>query len=230
MGTTGRNARDYVGGWTYESSADPVLSARPGPLDRVLSVHAEQKPRERMVLYALVFGLAPRRCLEIGVRFGGGSRIIAAALRDLAASGHEARLACVDPAPEPDFDWDAELGELATLIREPSPDALGAARDALGGAVDFAFVDGNHDEGPTRADLKGVRAVAADDAVVLCHDAYHEPVRRAIHSVVTRGWYHDCGMVCTTHNPGRFVEPDKPVTYGGVRMLRVRRTSRAGND
>jgi len=204
-----------VGNWTYRSSDDPRLKARAQRLATAFDVHAEQKPRERLLLYAMVFAMAPDRCLEIGVRFGGGSRIIHAALSDL---GH-GTLVSVDPFPEPDFDWET-IADRATLIRGSSPGDLPRAMEIAGGLFDFVFVDGDHTEKSCAADLGGVLGVAATGACVLCHDAYHEPVARAIDDAVASGGYRDCGMIGTTLNDGLFVEPNKKVRYGGVRMLR----------
>lgn len=204
-----------VGHWTYRSSDDPRLRAKAERLPTAFSVHAEQKPRERLLLYSMVFALAPARCLEIGVRFGGGSRIIHAALSDL----DHGRLVSVDPFPEPDFDWETIAGR-ATLIRGYSPAELPRAMDAAGGLFDFVFVDGDHTEKSCAQDLEGVAQVTAPGAYILCHDAYHEPVERAIDAAVRTLGYLDCGMACTTLNDGCFVEPNKKVRYGGVRMLR----------
>src|SRR5688572_29036457 len=50
---------------------------------------------DRMMLYALVRGLRPERTLEVGVRWGAGARIIAAALED----GGAGRAVGLDPEP-----------------------------------------------------------------------------------------------------------------------------------
>lgn len=125
----------------------------------------------------------------------------------------------MDPFPEPDFDWET-IADRATLIRGYSPAELPRAMDAAGGMFDFVFVDGDHTEKSCAADLGGVLEVAAPGAVVLCHDAYHEPVERAIDAAVAQRGYQDCGMIGTTLNDGLFIEPNKKVRYGGVRMLR----------
>lgn len=202
--------------FTFRSSDDPLLRAQPNRLATTLTAHADQKPRERVLLYALIFALAPRRCLEIGVRWGGGSRIIHAALSDLGAGV----LVSIDPEPALEFDWSL-MADRATLIRGRSPEDLTRCRDAAEGPFDFVFVDGDHTEAAVRSDLGGVASVTAPGANVLLHDAYHPPVSRGIDAVLAAGApFADLGMIATTRNDGVRVETGKPLTYGGVRWLR----------
>lgn len=202
--------------WTYRSSDDPLLRSQPLRLTTAIIAHADQKPRERVLLYALVFALAPERCLEIGVRWGGGSRIIHAALSDLGRGV----LVCVDPAPELEFNW-GQIADRATLIIGRSPDELPDAMARAGGHFDFVFVDGDHSEASCRADLLGALSVTEPGANILLHDAYHPPVARAIDGVIaeTRR-FADLGMVARTLNDGVHVETGRRIPYGGVRWLR----------
>jgi len=202
--------------FTFKSSDDPLLRAQPWRMTTALIAHADQKPRERVLLYAMVFALAPRRCLEIGVRWGGGSRIIHAALSDL-NHGH---LVSIDPEPALEFDWQT-LADRATLIVGRSPQDLPRCVAAAGGLFDFAFVDGLHNEESVLSDLRGVAEVTAPGATILCHDAYHPPVERGIDRALAEGLpFTDHAMLATTRNDGTRVETGKTVTYGGVRMLR----------
>ncbi len=202
-------------GFTFRSSDEPLLRAQPWRMATTLAARADQKPRERVLLYATVFALAPARCLEIGVRWGGGSRIIHAALSDL---GH-GTLVCIDPEPALEFDF-SELSDRATLIVGRSPDALDEAQAAAGGQFDFVFIDGDHSERGVSADLAAVARVTSPGAVILLHDACHGPVLRAITAALTTGYYADCGDIATTRNEGVRVETGQSVVYGGVRMLR----------
>jgi len=203
--------------WTYRSSTEATLTAQPSRLATALTAHADQKPRERVLLYALVFALGPRRCLEVGVRWGGGSRIIHAALADLGRGV----LVGIDPAPALEFDWPEAFGDRATLVVGASPADLPRCVEAAGGAFDFAFIDGEHSEGAARADLEGVVGATDPGATILLHDAYHPPVARAIDGALRAGLpLADCGLLATTRNDGTHVESGRTVTYGGVRMLR----------
>ena len=201
--------------FTYRSSDDPLLRAQPHRLATALTAHADQKPRERVLLYALVFALAPRRCLEIGVRWGGGSRIIHAALADL-AHGH---LVSIDPAPALEFDWQL-LADRATLIIGSSPADLPRCRTAADGPFDFVFIDGDHSEAACFADLQGVAEITAPGANILLHDAYHPPVERAISRALRDLPFADVAMPAATRNDGTHVETGRVIPYGGVRWLR----------
>jgi predicted O-methyltransferase YrrM len=204
--------------WTYRSSDDPVMRALPNRLTTALLAHADQKPRERVLLYSLVFAFAPQRCLEIGVRWGGGSRIIHAALSDL----NQGVLVGIDPAPALEFDW-STIADRAHLITGSSPAALPQAADLAGGLFDFVFIDGDHSEKGCRGDLEGVIPFTTPGAIILLHDAYHPPVARAIDAVLNSGApLTDCGFLATTLNNGTHVESGRTVPYGGVRMLRKR--------
>jgi predicted O-methyltransferase YrrM len=203
-------------GFTFVSSTEASLLAQPERLCTALTAHADQKPRERVLLYALVFALAPQRVLEIGVRWGGGTRIIRAALADVGRG----RIISIDPAPALEYPWE-NVSDLATLITGASPQALPRAREAAGGAFDFVFIDGDHSYDAALADLQGCIDITAPGAVILLHDAYHPPVQRAIDKVLSlSNAYVDCGLLATTCNQGHRAETGATVTYGGVRMLR----------
>ncbi|MBS0196461.1 MAG: class I SAM-dependent methyltransferase [Planctomycetes bacterium] len=203
--------------WTFRSSADPVLTAQPNRVATALTAHADQKARERLLLYSLVFAAAPARVLEIGVRWGGAARIIHAALSDLG----QGRYVGIDPQPAVEFDWDSTIGDRSTLIVGSSPDALNACKDAVGGLFDFVFIDGDHSEPGAWNDLRGVREITSPGAAVLLHDCYHPPVARAIRRAISELGYIDCGVLAATRNDGVHVESGRTVTYGGVAMLRV---------
>ena len=201
--------------WTYRSSDDPLLRAQPERLATALTAHADQKPRERVLLYALVFALAPSRVLEIGVRWGGGSRIIHAALSDL----QHGTLVGIDPEPALEFDWN-QIAERATLVVGRSPDDLPRAVEAAGGHFDFVFIDGEHSERAAWSDLSGVIPFTEPGCNILMHDAYHPPVARAIERGLAELPLADLGMIAQTRNDGVHVESGKMIPFGGVRWLR----------
>ncbi|MBL8760164.1 MAG: class I SAM-dependent methyltransferase [Phycisphaerae bacterium] len=201
--------------FTFKSSDDPILRAQPHRLATALIAHADQKPRERVLLYALVFALAPRRCLEIGVRWGGGSRIIHAALSDLS----QGVLVSIDPSPALEFDWSL-IADRATLVIGSSPADLPRCRAAVDAPFDFVFIDGDHGEKSCHADLQGVADITAPGASILLHDAYHPPVDRAITRALRELPFADVAMPATTRNDGLHVESGRTMTFGGVRWLR----------
>jgi predicted O-methyltransferase YrrM len=174
---------------------------------------------ERVVLYSTVFGLRPRRSLEIGTHKGGSATIIIAALDDIGAGS----LICVDPNPvvAPET-WD-KISHRATLLSGNSPEILSRAKEAAGGSFDFALIDGDHSlEGVVR-DIEGVLPLLADQAFLLFHDAHFDPVKDGIDRMLSkhRARLVDCGMVSVE----RTEDPDgQPrVCWGGLRMLRFSR-------
>ncbi len=68
----------------------------PGNLAAVLTAPAEMLLPERLLLYSLIFGLRPKRYVEIGT-FRGGSTVIACAAMDDVGEG---KILCIEPNPE----------------------------------------------------------------------------------------------------------------------------------
>jgi len=158
---------------------DAGLSTR---VSTILDAPAELLLPERLLLYAIVRGLRPRRCLEIGTHFGGSTTIIAAALDDVG----EGRLTCVDPNPLVPADVWASVAHRATMIRRCSPGALVEAYTQAGGEFDFVFIDGDHTTPGVIRDVEGVLEVAAPGAHLLFHDSHYWEVEAAIDTCVTR--------------------------------------------
>jgi predicted O-methyltransferase YrrM len=193
---------------------EPMLVAQPERFDAVLSSQALLAWRERVYLYASVFAFAPERCLEIGVFEGHSSRIIHAALSDL----DHGRLFAVDPKPRVSFDWQADLGDRATLVTGASPDDLARIAATAGGPFDFVFLDGNHEYENVLADFRGIVGVTRPGAMILVHDAYYEPSRQAMDDAVAEGLpLTDCGIVCTTKSDG--TQEGRDVSYCGFRQF-----------
>jgi predicted O-methyltransferase YrrM len=183
-------------------------------MDTLLDAPAELLLPERVLLYALVRGLRPERCLEIGSHFGGSTTIIGAALDD----GSDGRLVCVDPNPlVPAAVWET-VAHRATMLRGYSPAILPAARAEAGGDFDFIFIDGDHSREGVVRDVDGVLDVAAPGAHLLFHDSHYFEVAAAIGDCLTRhsGVLVDCGTVSTMSTP----EIDG-ARWGGFRLLRV---------
>jgi predicted O-methyltransferase YrrM len=172
-------------------------------------------PREQVLLYAIVFASGPERCLEIGVKHGGGSRIIHAALTDLGRG----RLIGLDPAPDLKFDW-AEIADRASLLVGKSPDDLGRAADLAGGPFDFVFLDGDHCASGVDRDFEGLAAVTRPGAMILCHDAYYEGVSAGIANAIARGLpFQDRGLLARTPHPLVHETLNTLDTWGGMRLL-----------
>lgn len=189
---------------------------------RVAVVNGEQSwmtMPERLLLYALVAGLAPERTLEIGTFLGGSALIIAAALDDVDGG----RMWCIDPDPRVAADDWGRIEHRATLIAEGSPEALAKAREMAGAPFDFALIDGDHSLAGVRRDIEGTLAVLADESWILFHDAHFGDVRVAIDEAVAarRGELHDAGMLS-----GHSTVDENGVVWGGLRLLRFTRRAK----
>jgi predicted O-methyltransferase YrrM len=204
---------------------DPVLRAR---MDLLLDAPAMLLLPERILLYALVRGLRPRHCLEIGSHFGGSTVITVAALDDVG----EGQLICIDPKPQIPAETWSTLTHRATMIVGTSPQALKEARQTAGGDFDFIFIDGDHKREPVIRDVEGVLDIAAPGAHLLFHDSHFWQVREALDACVAKypGRLFDCGML-SAFGTGAVVTPEGITTrMGGLRMLRVAPEANAGNE
>ena len=166
--------------------------------------------RERLLLYALVFALAPDRVLEIGTFKGGSARIVSAALNDLGRGG---RLVTIDPFPELiEIDW-SSVAHNAQSVKGYFPrdfQRSSALRDLR---FDLVFVDGDHSHEGLLADLRYLPRILRRDSYVLLHDASHPEVGRAIDESIAECGYRDCGKVARITN----ISEGEP--YGGMRLL-----------
>jgi len=190
----------------------------PSRIDVVQGKQSWMSMPERVLLYGLVAGLAPKRTLEIGTFLGGSALIIAAALDDVGAGS----MWCVDPDPRvEEADW-SRIAHRATMVAKPSPAALDEARSLAGDGFDFCLIDGDHSRDGVRRDIEGTLPVLADESWILCHDAHFHEVREAIDEAVAvhPGRLHDAGLV-SAHS----TTDDNGVVWGGLRLLRATRTS-----
>jgi cephalosporin hydroxylase len=169
---------------------------------------------DRVMLYALVRGLRPERVLEIGVRWGGGARIIAAALEDTGGSG---RAIGIDPEPEALRARPRELFGRYEVLRGYSPTAVPEAVAKLGGPLDLAIIDAMHTHDHVLADLRGVAPHLSPGGHVLLHDTYHQGIDQAVAEVMAElPDFVDCGFL--TRHPEL---SDAPVAYQGLRLVRL---------
>lgn len=191
----------------------------PGRVQYLLDAPAELLLPERLLMYALVRGLRPERCLEIGTHFGGSTSITCAALDDVGTG----RIVCVDPNPLVPADLWATLAHRASMIRGTSPGALPEAVALAGGLFDFVFIDGDHTHAGVVRDVEAVLTVAATGAHVLFHDSHYWEVGSAIDECVARhpGRLVDAGTLSAL-STDPIQAPDGSVArWGGFRLLRV---------
>jgi predicted O-methyltransferase YrrM len=174
---------------------------------------------ERLTLFALAFGLRPRRYLEIGTLRGGSALVVAAAM---AAAGHAGRLVLLDPEPQiaPEH-WERLAGR-ATLLRARSPEALPQAQEAAGGPFDLALIDGDHTCAGVLRDAEGLLPYLADGAYVLFHDGFYSEIAQALRAFAERhpDRVTDCGLL--TREVTVHAEGGNQVRWGGLRLMRIR--------
>lgn len=111
--------------------------------------------------------IAPQRVLVIGNAFGWSTIALALTFPkakivaiDIEASGVQSTNELIDRN---------HLSARAIVAESPKGVA-GAAKEHLGGPVDFCLIDAMHDNASLVADFGAVRAVSTPDACVLCHD------------------------------------------------------------
>lgn len=186
----------------------------------VHDVPAWLSAQERIVLHALVVGLQPTRVLEIGTFQGGSTVIMCAALDDLGGG----TITCVDPNPRvADETW-SRVSHRATMVPEPSPEAVATAKDVAGGQFEFAFIDGDHSLDAVMRDIEATLPVLTDDAHMLFHDAHWWEVEQGIDAILARypDQLADAGMVSA--GDSIIVEDGQTQRWGGMRLVRFRRS------
>lgn len=197
--------------------------SRPNHFDVIDKAPVLMTWSERVVLYATVIGLRPKRVLEIGTHRGGSAAIIVAAMDDLG----EGLLCCVDPQPVIDPAHWATIAHRATLFTGGSPAILSETTKAAGGSFDLAFIDGDHEEPGVVADIEGTIPLLADSAYMIFHDAHYPAVERGIDRVLKSrpGRLVDCGMLSVERTP----DANHPeVGWGGLRLVKFERKAIAG--
>lgn len=194
------------------------MEIRPERFNVVYSAPVLMTWPERVVLYGLIFGLRPQRCLEIGTNMGGSALIIGAALDDIGAG----QLVCVDSEPQVEPEHWQQLAHRAKLITGMSPQVLPQTVVAAGGLFDFALIDGDHELPGVIRDIEGVLPLLANDAYMIFHDAHYYGVADAIDRMLEKysDRLTDCGMLSTEQTPEGKTVKGRPVIWGGLRMLR----------
>lgn len=213
LGLRGRARNIYLGfSEALQRFSKPRLIFRNGEnLDVVFSEPHDMPMGDRIMLYALIRGLKPRCYLEIGVRWGGSSRIVAAAMEANGfgqAVGLDPYLGNFRPRPK-------ELHDRVRLVTGYSPEDIGKAVQTLSAAPDFVFVDAVHTYAAVKHDLTGVMPVLAESAHILFHDAFHQGVNQAVDELLAG----DPGLI-DMGVLSRNADIGAPVSYGGLRLLR----------
>jgi predicted O-methyltransferase YrrM len=193
----------------------------PAPLAVLRDSPIQQTASERLLLYALIYGLRPARYLEIGTRLGGSALVVAAAMD---AAQYDGRIVCVDPNPDIAPEHWARLEPRATLVRGWSPAAVPVAARAAGGPFDVALIDGHHTTAAVYADARELFPYMRPGGLMLFHDAYTDEVRSALRRL---RWRHPWRLIdlgyLTKEITVDHVHANGPKRYCGLRALQTRR-------
>lgn len=185
-------------------------------LDIIRIAPAQLVTSERLLLYALVYGLRPKHCLEIGTAQGGSALIICAALDEIGLG----QLVIVDPAPQIAPEHWARMAHRAALIAGPSPEALLQAQQLAGAKFDFVFIDGDHSFEGVLKDIEGVIPLLDTGGYILFHDAHYFEVEEAIDEALRRyPCLVDCGMVSKEAHPTDHLYKNQRIIWAGFRLL-----------
>lgn len=183
----------------------------PEPLGPLVEAPTEMSLDERLFLYALVRGTAPRRVLEIGTSQGGSAWIIASALEENGVG----ELAGIEPLPRIELPFSAFHGRFQ-LVQGTSPEVVPEASRRLGGPFDLVLVDGIHVYEHAALDIRASLAHMSPTGYLLFHDAFHFGVSEAIREAIEREPdLYDCGYVCA--RPRRVGDL---LTHAGLRLVR----------
>jgi cephalosporin hydroxylase len=186
----------------------------PERLGAIYAQPSDMCDADRIMLYALVRGLRPSRVLEIGARWGGGARIISAALED---SGFGNAIG-IDPEPQAFRPNSRDLFGRYELLSGFSPAAIPEAVSRLGGKIDLAFIDAMHTHDHVYADFNGVIPHMADGGHVLLHDTFHVGINQAVEEILEANpRFTDCGFLTRYPN----ILADTTVAYEGLRLIRT---------
>lgn len=189
-------------------------------LDVIASAPMLMSRAERLMLFSLAFGLRPRCYLEIGTFQGGSALIVAAALDALES---DARMYCVDPAPQiAPAHW-AQLQQRVQLFEATSPEIIPTVAAAAGMPFDMALIDGDHSYKGAIRDAEAVLPYMSHGSYVIFHDGFFVEVRRAIDDFVGAhpDQLVDFGLL-TREITIEQRPKGGPLQWGGLRVVYVR--------
>lgn len=172
---------------------------------------------QRLFLWSFVYGLGPKRYLEIGTDAGGSAMIVLGAIRALGLD--DFRGVCIDPHFKLDGAMREYLGEKFTYIESKnSPEAMiEAAR--LSGLFDLILVDGDHTYDRALIDIMLAIPYLGRGGYILIDDAAHPQVRDAISYAIENCRLIDCGFMCRhTMLYDTFIPPVASGTWQGEKF------------
>lgn len=169
MERSGEPLRTSATAWSGDLADERFLDETLGPLTRSASKPAASAG----LLFALVREWKPETALELGTCVGLSAAYQAAGL-ELNERGH---LWTGDASPTRSAIAERVLRELelsdgVTFVVGRFQETLAPILEALPSAVDYAFIDGHHDETATWEYFEQISASAADTAVLVLDDIH----------------------------------------------------------
>jgi predicted O-methyltransferase YrrM len=146
-------------------------------------VATRNKLEDRLLLFSLVYGLKPQKCLDIGTYKGGSAQVIVTALDEC----EEGSVISIDPNPQVNEEVWNSIKHRCTIIVGHSP------QDIPEETFDFVFIDGNHND--VYSDLKALYPKLNTGAYILCHDCYYHNVAKGIERILRETDLIDCGIL-----------------------------------
>jgi predicted O-methyltransferase YrrM len=155
---------------------------------------------QRLFLWSFIYGVCPKRYLEIGTAEGGSAMIVMSAIQALGFNDFQG--VCIDPkfdispttkqALANNFSFFEEISSLAVLKK---------AKAQVGGLFDVLLVDGDHSYDYALADIILAIPFVEPGGYILVDDAGYYQVRDAIQYAVERFNLIDAGFMCRHVTP-----------------------------
>lgn len=155
--------------WSGDPADARVVEVPLGELSRT----ASKRPLSARVLLSLIRQFRPTTCVELGSCVGISAAYQAAAL---ALNDGDGRLISCEASKERIGAASRHLAELGLhnvrLVQGRFQDTLQSTVRALPGPIDYAFIDGHHDEAATLAYFRQLLPFAAPSAVFVFDDIH----------------------------------------------------------
>ncbi|WP_204623576.1 class I SAM-dependent methyltransferase [Crenalkalicoccus roseus] len=191
---------------------------------------------QRLVLFSLILGLAPKNYLELGTARGGSALIVQKAIQCLGNPDFQG--ACIDVSfsrisPEHKTDLERHFRFIEASI---SVSSIIRAHRAIGD-FEIVLIDALHDIDNARFDAMTVFPFVRPGGVILFDDANYFEVRDAIREIVTILPVEDCGYL--SRHGGQDAAPLRPendrwrgeeIIWGGLYMLRKKLGSPSASE
>jgi cephalosporin hydroxylase len=167
---------------------------------------------QRLFLWSFIYGVCPKRYLEIGTAEGGSAMIVMSAIKALGFEDFQG--ICIDPKFDITTETKQALENNFTFFEEISSlEVMKKAKTQVGGFFDVLLVDGDHTYDYALADIILAIPFVQPGGYILVDDAGYYQVRDAIQYAVERFNLIDAGFMCrhiTPYKKHHVIEKDGP--------------------